>query len=104
MDQAVEQLKEFLRQCIKYRFWISLSVAALFAIIAYFLGSGPIQAKADQQTGAITRAANDVKQFALPGVPNDQYKPIVVEKTEVLTKDVNSAWKKLYSQQAGLLT
>src|SRR5271157_308377 len=104
MDQAVEQLKEFLRQCIKHRFWISLSVAALFAIIAYFLGSSPIQAKADKQTQAINQAAKDVKQFAAPGVPNDQYKPIVDEKTEVLTKDVDSAWKKLYSRQAPLLT
>ena len=104
MDQAVEQLKEFLRQCIKYRFWISLSVAALFAIIAYFLGSSPVQAKADQQTKAITQAANDVKQFAAPGVPNDQFKPIVDEKTGVLTKDVNSAWKQLYSRQVPLLT
>src|SRR5271166_5784169 len=104
MDQAVEQLKEFLRQCIKYRFWISLGVAALLAIIAYFLGSSPVQAKADQQTKAITGAANDVKQYAQPGVPNHQYKPIVDEKTGVLTKDVNSAWKQLYSRQAPLLT
>ena len=104
MDQAVEQLKEFLRQCIKYRFWISLSVAALFAIIAYFLGSSPIQAKADQQTKTITQAANDVKQFAAPGVPNDQFKPIVDEKTGILTKDVNSAWKQLYSRQVPLFT
>ena len=44
------KLKEFLRQCVKYRFWISLSVAALFAIIAYFLGSSPVQAEADQET------------------------------------------------------
>ena len=104
MDQAVEQLKEFLRQCIKYRFWISLSVAALLATIAYFLGSSPIQVKADQQTKAITQAANDVKQFAAPGVPNDQFKPLVDEKTGVLTKDVNSAWKQLYSRQVPLLT
>jgi len=104
MDQAVEQLKEFLRQCIKYRFWISLGVAALFAIIAYFLGSSPVQAKADRQTQEINKAANDVKQFMLPGVPNDQYKPIVDEKTGILTTDVNSAWKQLYSKQANLLT
>jgi hypothetical protein len=100
----MDQVKEFLRQCIKYRFWISLSVAALFAIIAYFVGSRPVQAKADQQTKTITQAANDVKRFASPGIPNDQYKPIVDEKTQVLTKDVNSAWKQLYSRQAPLLS
>ena len=100
----MDQVKEFLRQCIKYRFWISLSVAALFAIIAYFLGSGPVQAKADTETKAITAAEKDVKQYAAPNIPNDQYKPIVDEKTEVLTKDVNKAWKTLYSRQAPLLT
>ena len=104
MDQTLEQLKEFLRQCIKYRFWISLGAAALFSMIAYFLGAGPVQLKAEQQTKAITSAANDVKQFALPGIPNDQYKPIVDEKTGVMTKDVNSAWKQLYDRQSPLLT
>ncbi len=38
-QEAMEQAKEFLRQVIKYRFWISISVAALFATIAYFVGS-----------------------------------------------------------------
>ncbi len=104
MDQAVDQIKEFLRQCIKYRFWISVGVAALFSVIAYFLGASPVQAKADKETATITSAANDVKQFAQPGIPNDQYKPIVDEKTEVLTRDVNTAWKQLYQRQAPLLT
>src|SRR5271165_929384 len=96
MDQAVDQLKEFLRQCIKYRFWISLGVAALFSIIAYFLGSRPVQDKAMKETQAITQAHKDVKQYGAPGVPNDQYKPIVDEKTGILTTDVNTAWKQLY--------
>ncbi len=102
--QVMDQIKVFIRLCIKYRFWISLGVAALFAIIAYAVGAGPVQAKADQQTAAITKAANDVKQFSAPGVPNDQYKPIVDEKTGVMGKDVNTAWKTLYDRQAPLLT
>ena len=86
----MDQVKEFLRQCVKYRFWISLGVAALFAIIAYFLGSGPVQRQGRERDQAITHGGHkDVKQYAAPGVPNDQYKPIVDEKTEVLTKDVN---------------
>ena len=40
-QDAMEQAKEFLRQVIKYRFWISISVAALFATIAYSWGPGP---------------------------------------------------------------
>ena len=93
----MDQLKEFLRQCVKYRFWIVVGVAALFPMIAYFVGSGPIKAKADDRDRRPSRApTTDVKQYSAPNIPNDQYKPIVDEKTEVLTKDVNKAWKKLY--------
>jgi len=55
----MDQVKEFLRQCIYYRFWISLSVAALFSIIAYFLGSCSVRAKAATETTAITSAESD---------------------------------------------
>ena len=104
MDQAMDQLKEFLRQCIKYRFWISVGVAALFSTIAYFLGAGPVQAKANKEAAAIKQAADGVKPFTVAGIPNAQYKPIVDEKTEIVTKDVNTAWKQLYNRQAPLLT
>ena len=40
----------------------------------------------------------------LPTIPTKDYEPIVDEKTEVLTKDVNTAWKTLYDRQAPLLT
>jgi hypothetical protein len=100
----MDQVKEFIRQCIKYRFWISVSVAALFGIIAYFLGSGPVQAKAKTETDAINGAHKDVKQYTLPGIANDQYKPLVEEKKQILDRDVNKAWKELYTRQAPLLT
>jgi hypothetical protein len=100
----MDQLKEFLRQCIKYRFWISIGVAALFAIIAYFVGSGPVRASAEKEANNIKAAHKDVQQYVSGNVPNDQYKPIVDEKTTVLTKDVNTAWRDLYKRQAPLLT
>jgi hypothetical protein len=100
----MDQVKEFLRQCIKYRFWISIGVAALFAIIAYFVGSGPVRANAEKEANNIKAAHKDVQQYVSGNVPNDQYKPIVDEKTAVLTKDVNTAWRDLYKRQAPLLT
>jgi hypothetical protein len=100
----MDQVKEFIRQCIKYRFWISLGAAALFALIAYFLGSRPVQAKAEAETKAITQAHTDVKQFSGSGVPTPAYKPIVDEKTGDLTNDVNGAWRQVYNRQAPLLT
>ena len=100
----MDQLKEFLRQCIKYRFWISIGVAALFAIIAYFVGSGPVQAKAEQETKAIIQADNDVKQFAVAGRSQRSVQADRRREDGVLTKDVNTAWKQLYNRQAPLLT
>ena len=39
-----------------------------------------------------------------PSIPTPEYKPIVEEKTKVVSKDVNIAWKTLYERQAPLLT
>ncbi len=102
-QDATEQAKEFLRQVIKYRFWISICIAALFATIAYFMGSAPVKAKAVKEAGDIKAAESGVKKYANGG-PTDAYKPIVEEKTQVVTKDVNKAWKELYERQAPLLT
>jgi hypothetical protein len=103
-QDATEQLKEFLRQVIKYRFWISVSIAALFALIAYFMGSGPVKAQAAKAITEITAAEGAVKKFQSLTVPTEAYKPIVVEKTEIVNKDVNKAWRELYNRQAPLLT
>jgi hypothetical protein len=103
-QDAMEQVKEFLRQVIKYRFWISIGLAALFALIAYVVGSGPVRAKADDETKKITAALTDVKQYVSQAIPTADYKPIVDEKTQDLGKDVTSAWKTLYNRQAPLLT
>jgi len=100
----MEQAKEFLRQVIKYRFWISITVAALFATIAYLVGSKPVRDATLKEVGIIKAAETDVKQYTSPSIPNAQYKPIVEEKTAVLTTDVNAAWKTLFDRQAPLLT
>ncbi|MFO0910008.1 MAG: hypothetical protein U0794_16950 [Isosphaeraceae bacterium] len=100
----MDQLKEILRQAIKYRFWIAVGISALLPMIAYFVGSGPIKAKAAAETNTIQSADKEVKQYASGTIPNAQYKPIVAEKTEILTKDVDNTWRKLYARQAPLLT
>ena len=103
-QDAMEQVKEVVRQLIKYRFWIAISAAALFGVIAYFMGAGPVQEAAKKETTAIQAAEKDVKQYSAPTIPTKDYKPLVQEKTEILTKDVNTAWKTLYDRQAPLLT
>ena len=101
---AMETAKEVLRQLIKYRFWIAISAAALFALIAYTVGSGPIRAAAASETSKIKGAETEVQNYASNSIPTKEYKPIVEEKTQVLDKDVLSAWRTLYDRQAPLLT
>ena len=80
----MDQLKEVLRQMILYRFWISVGLAALLPMIGYFVGAGPIKAKADTETKKIVDADTGVKKFGSGDLPNAQYEPIVATKTAEL--------------------
>ncbi|HEV3120794.1 MAG TPA: hypothetical protein VGY53_02775 [Isosphaeraceae bacterium] len=99
----MDQLKDILKQMIKYRFWIAVGLAALLPLIAYFVGTGKIKGEADSKKREIEGADNSVKEYASGTKPNQQWSTIVKGKTEVLTADVNSAWKKLYDRQGPLL-
>ncbi len=101
---AMETAKEVLRQIIKYRFWISMGIAALFATIAYVVGAGPVQAEAKRQIDTIIGAEKEVLTYKDPKIPTREYKPIVESKTKVVASDVNTAWRTLYERQAPLLT
>ncbi len=101
---ANEQVKEILRQLIKQRFWIAIGFACLFAVVAYFMGSGPVKAKAQTEIAKITTAEKNVKPYTDQSKPTEAYKPIVEEKTAIMDKDVNKAWKELYERQASLQT
>jgi len=100
----MDQIKEILRQAIKYRFWIAVGISAILPMIAYAIGSEPIKKKAAEQTEIIKQAKSGVEKYANGVVPNHQYKPIVEEQKGELSKDVNNSWEKLYKRQAPLLT
>ncbi len=100
----MDQVKEIFRQIAKYRFWISVCVASLLAIGAYFMGSGPVKSQTTAEIGKIESAAKDVQQYSPPSVPTRDFQPVVEKKTAVLTKDVDKAWEKLYGRQEPLLT
>ena len=100
----MDQLKEVLRQLIKFRFWIAVGISALLPVIAYVVGVGPIQQRAVAEASVIDQAAKGVKQFTSGTPVNRQYSETVTAKTEDLVKDVDQSWKKLYDRQAELLT
>ncbi|WP_435017034.1 hypothetical protein TA3x_004621 [Tundrisphaera sp. TA3] len=99
----MDQVKVFLRQCVKHRFWIAVGISMLLPMIGYFLGIGPIVEATTKAEGEIKNADTEVKKYNSPGLPNSQYPPIVKEKTELLTKDVDATWQKLFEQQEPLL-
>jgi hypothetical protein len=104
LDATMDQIKEIIKQAIKYRFWIAIGLSALLPLIGYFVGVGPIKREATAKAEEVKGADSSVKKYANGTVPNSQYKTIVAGKTDLLTADVNAAWTKLYSRQAPLLT
>jgi hypothetical protein len=100
----MDQLKDILKQAIRHRFWIAVGISAILPIVAYYMGAGAIQQKAQAETASIKAADTDVRQYGSGVVPNAQYKPVVEEKKTELVKDINASWKKLYERQAPLLT
>jgi len=100
----MDQLKEILRQAIKYRFWIAVGLSALFPLIAYFVGVGKVKEEAKKKTDTILASEKKVAGYKSPTVPTAAYKNVVTEKTDDLTKDVDETWKLLYKRQAPLLT
>ena len=99
----MDQVKVFLRQCVRHRFWIAVGVSILLPLIGYFVGSGPIIQATTTAESAITSANTEVQKYASGKLPNNQYPPIVQEKTAVLTKDVDATWQTLFAQQEPLL-
>ena len=100
----MDQVKEILRQIARYRFWISVCVAALLSVGAYVVGSGPVKSQTEAEIGKISSAAKDVQQYTSPTTPTRDFQPVVEKKTAILTKDVDKAWQNLYDRQAPLLT
>ena len=99
----MDQLKDFLKQCVKYRFWIAFGVSLLLPIIGYFVGSGAIIAETNNREKAIKDAKTEIGKYTASNIINDQYKPEAEKKKDVLTQDVNATWRKLYASQAPLL-
>ena len=99
----MDQLKTFLRQCIKYRFWIAVGVSVLLPMIGYFVGAGAYTAATEKREKEIKAADTDVAKYNTPNPPIPAVTQLVTEKKEVLTKDVDATQRKLYQLQEPLL-
>jgi len=100
----MDQVKEFLRQAVKYRFWIAVGVSALLPLIAFFVANGKLKAETDAETAKVEGAHKGVQPYQNGVLPNRTYKELTDERTAVLAKSVDGAWSKLYERQAPLLT
>ncbi|MDB5350851.1 MAG: hypothetical protein JWN86_2098 [Planctomycetota bacterium] len=99
----MDQLKEFLNQAVKHRFWVAIGVAALMSLCAYFLGTGAMAEEEKKEAAKIKGAVDGVKKYTSGQVKNKPWTDTVVEKTGLVQKDVIASWIKLYDKQAPLL-
>jgi hypothetical protein len=99
----MDQLKVFLKQAVKYRFWIAFGISLLLPIIGYFVGSGAINAETTKREAEIKGANTEVVKYTTPGIVNGQYQPLAATKKEALVQDVDSTWRKLFATQEPLL-
>lgn len=99
----MDQVKTFLRQCVKYRFWIAVGLSILFPVIGYFAFSGGIVEATTKRAGEIKAADGDVSKYTAPNQPVPDVTKVVLDKKEVLAKDVDATQRKLYELQEPLL-
>ena len=99
----MDQVKVFLRQCVKYRFWIAVGISLLLPMVGYFIGADAITQATTLRTGEINKAKTDIGPYTSPNPPNDQYKPLVEAKKEVLSKEVDETHRRLFAIQEPLL-
>ena len=102
----MDQVKEFLRQAIKYRFWILIGLALLLPTIAYFATAGSIKAETATKAAAAKAAHTDIKKYESfrSGVPfHPEATSLITERTSTATQSINEAWRLLYNKQAPLL-
>lgn len=100
----MDQLKEFLKLAVKYRFWIVVAVAALLPMIGFFASAGPINEQETTKAAAVKTAFTNVKKYESGIQPNDTWRNLTEQRTGVLKSEIHKAWEMLYEQQAPLLT
>ena len=100
----MDQLKVFLTQVVKYRFWVAIGISVLLPVIAYFVSAGALSEQEKAKTAEIKGAYDKVQKYRSGTVQNNQWTQEVTSKTNLMTQDVNASWRKLYDKQAPLLT
>jgi hypothetical protein len=99
----MDKVKDILRKMVQYRFWILVGIASLMPMVAYFASAGSIKEATAKAEGDINSAKTDVGKYTSGLIPNAEYKTLTEERTAVLAKSVNEAWRRLYAQQEPLL-
>lgn len=100
----MDQLKEILRQAIKYRFWITAGLSILFPLVAYYSAIGSIQDKTRFEKDSVKSANNKINPYKTGSPPTARYAAVLNAKTEELAKVVSATHRDLYARQAPIFT
>ena len=80
-----------------------MRTTSLLFVIGFFVATGPINQRIEAKTTEIKSAQTNAQKYASGDLPNAQYPQFTDKEISSITKDVNTAWTRLYERQAPLL-
>jgi len=100
----MDQIKTFLSQAMKYRFWILCTVVVIVGLTGWYMATGNLDETAKKSAEAIKSADQKVKQVTDYQLhPNDEYTAGMNKIINVHSISIGRGWQFRYAQQKDLL-
>lgn len=102
---SMNQIKEFLSQAAKHRFWIVIGLSILLGTLAWYMAQSQLQKLYAAQESAIKGkySALDQVSGAASSHPNESSQAEMNRIIQSMSADVQKAWEEQYQRQADYL-
>lgn len=95
MDQ-LRQVGEFIW---KWRFWFSVGLASLLALLIQFFGVPNVQAQVQARTGQLDNTFNQISRFP-PNSPNKNWTDEATKEEQTVAQQVSTVHEQIFAEQA----
>lgn len=96
----MDQVRAFLKQLVKYHFWILSVLVLIIATVCWTMASSSLDAKFSQRKSTIDGAFSSMTSLKQQATcPNPEVNKVNQEKVDEQTKIVMDVWKDLYQRQ-----
>ncbi|MGB7344178.1 MAG: hypothetical protein WBD20_08185, partial [Pirellulaceae bacterium] len=102
----MDKIKQQLAFVLQYGFWIGCVGVLLGSLGIWWMSTSRLEQENDAQVNAIKTDAGKIDSLRaeLPDQPNEKSHEKMNELIETRTKEVLDAWRKMYTDQLGILT